>query len=173
MLGLSYFIPLLAVINAVKMRKRFTIFLQYILAFLINLLGLFFLYLLIKKYVNPDSFTYLGHIPFCNKKPERAFSVNGFVFPLCCRCLCFSVGAYMAILSWLVFEKNIHKRFWIISILLILPCLIDGMVQTFTAYESTNLKRSILGFLCGVGAGSIGYGVLYGLWNKKIKAVEK
>lgn len=167
MLGLSYFIPMLGLINAVKNRKNFSAFLRYILAFLINVLGLFFLYLLFKKYVNPDSFVYLGHIPFCNKKPERAFSVNGFVFPLCCRCFCFLIGVYTAVLSWLVSEKPFGRYFWIIAVLFSLPCLIDGLLQTFTAYESTNVKRSIFGFLCGIGAGSMGYGILVRLWNKK------
>lgn len=172
MLALSYLIPLLGLINAVKNRKNFSAFLHFILAFLVNILCIFLLYLLFKQYINPDRFTYFGHIPFCNKRPERAFSINGFVFPLCCRCLCFFVGVYITVLSWLVFEKSFSKRLCVVAVLLILPCLIDGIVQTFTAYESTNLKRSIFGFLCGVGAGSIAYGILSGLWNKE-KAVEK
>lgn len=37
------------------------------------------------------------------------------------------------------------------AVLIMLPMIVDGMVQMFTAYESNNRRRFITGFLFGYG----------------------
>ena len=45
------------------------------------------------------------------------------------------------------------KNLWVISMLCCVPCLVDGLIQTFTDYESTNLRRVIFGIVAGIGIG--------------------
>ena len=49
----------------------------------------------------------------------------------------------------MVFLQN--APIWRIMPLFIMPCLIDGALQYYTKYESTNYKRAIFGFFAGVG----------------------
>lgn len=37
------------------------------------------------------------------------------------------------------------------SAILVIPCLVDGLLQIHTSYESSNAKRIVFGFAAGVG----------------------
>ena len=79
----------------------------------------------------------------CHQKPERSFFVGGYQFPLCARCTGIALG-YIAALITMPFYS-----FGYLITLLLFPLAVDGTVQYFTAYESTNRKRIITGFLYG------------------------
>ena len=79
----------------------------------------------------------------CHQKPERSFFIGGYQFPLCARCTGIALG-YIAALITIPF----YSFGYYITVLLF-PLAIDGTVQYFTAYESTNRKRIITGFLYG------------------------
>ena len=79
----------------------------------------------------------------CHQLPERSFFFKEYQFPLCARCTGIAVGHIIAfILSPFIKIK------YSVSILTI-PLIIDGLIQYFTTYESTNVKRVISGFLYG------------------------
>ncbi|MDE7095706.1 MAG: DUF2085 domain-containing protein, partial [Anaeroplasmataceae bacterium] len=61
-------------------------------------------------------------------------------------------------------KVRIHYFYIIFSILFILPCFLDGMLQLLTAYESTNFLRAITGFFAGAGIGYILY-LPFKKWN--------
>lgn len=52
----------------------------------------------------------------------------------------------------------------VIEICMLLPCVIDGLLQKKTMYESNNRRRMIVGFLAGYGMRSIAYGILPAVW---------
>ena len=89
----------------------------------------------------------LGYLPICNLKKQRAPHIAGVCLPLCWRCLSIMSIAYLSdhILSKLLFlgERNL------VSILLIIPCAVDGGIQLIFNIKSTNLRRAITGSLAG------------------------
>ena len=95
-------------------------------------------------------YIWLPRVFGCHQKPERSFRYHGKQFPLCARCTGELTGILIcAILFW----------FWhpslIISVIMMIPMLIDGFTQRLTTYESTNIRRFITGFLFGIGLTSL------------------
>lgn len=88
---------------------------------------------------------------YCHRKPERSFFWKGKQFPVCARCTGIHIG-YLAYPLFLfdVFSLNI----WV-TLALLLPTYIDGLVQAFLRVESNNLRRVTTGILAGVGVVSL------------------
>ncbi len=87
----------------------------------------------------------------CHKIPERSFFFKGKQFPVCARC----TGIHFGYLSIFFFFTNILYINLLWSIILILPTLIDGLIQAYTKWESKNLFRLLTGILNGIGTMSI------------------
>lgn len=101
--------------------------------------------------INNTSLRFLGQKPICNKNPDRALHIGDFVFPLCYRCMSIGIGLIVNAVIILLIRPKEKIVFLITSILLIIPCLVDGLSQLLTSYISTNPNRIILGFAAGVG----------------------
>ncbi len=97
----------------------------------------------------------VGKEPLCNGKAERAPHIWGKCFVLCWRCTslifsmllcsclcCFFTGAMHV-------ELQIHGAIY--AGILILPTLIDGILQYVFHIESTNMRRALLGCISGIG----------------------
>ena len=101
----------------------------------------------------------------CHRDPTRSFFWNSKQFPVCARC----TGIHLGYLSLFLFLFQLIYINWIISILLILPTLIDGLTQAYFNRESTNSIRVISGVLAGVGVMSLlhilGFQIGYFLLN--------
>lgn len=97
-----------------------------------------------------DLHKYLKYI--CHRKPERSFFIHGHQFPVCSRC----TGIYSSILVFLVYAYffPIHyTQFYLyIAVILVLPCLIDGLTQLLHYRESNNTLRFITGYMAGTAA---------------------
>ena len=103
------------------------------------------------KEMNPISKTvyYLGDVN-CHQLSNRSYSYNNNQMPFCAR----DVGIFMGLS--LGFTYSLRKRIELtlpLVILSLIPIGIDGTVQLFTDYESTNTKRVITGFIAGVTTG--------------------
>lgn len=81
----------------------------------------------------------------CHQIPERSFFVHGYQFPVCARCTGIIVGYLVSFIYALIFRKISFFT----EIILILPMAFDGLLQFFTDYLSTNLKRFITGGMAG------------------------
>lgn len=81
----------------------------------------------------------------CHQLPERSFFFKGYQFPICARCTGIILGYIVAVLC-IIFKYIINMP---ACLLLIFPMVLDGSVQYFTKYYSTNLKRVITGGLAG------------------------
>ena len=88
---------------------------------------------------------YLALFFGCHQKKERSFSKSGITFILCARCTGILVGMFLSIGVFL-FEIS-----FIIHLLLMVPLLLDGIVQRFTKYQSNNLTRLLTGMLFAPG----------------------
>ena len=82
----------------------------------------------------------------CHQMPERSFFIGGYQFPLCARCTGIAVGHILSIIISLFHPVSWKSAFGMI------PLMIDGTVQKFTDYESTNPRRLCTGILYGFGA---------------------
>ncbi|WP_228731271.1 DUF2085 domain-containing protein [Clostridium zeae] len=96
----------------------------------------------------------------CHRRPDRSFFYKGKQFPICARCTGILAGYFIGIF-YLFFIPN---RNHLIEILFMLPLIIDGTVQYFGKWESTNMRRFCTGILAGIStvclfsiAGAYGY----------------
>jgi uncharacterized membrane protein len=90
---------------------------------------------------------WLPRIFGCHQRPDRSLFIRGKQFPICARCTGELIGIILT-----PFVYAFLKRFpiWVFLILLI-PLIIDGLVQAKTKYESNNIRRLLTGFLFGIG----------------------
>ena len=77
---------------------------------------------------------------------SRSFHYKGKKFPICARCFGELMGIIFGILTFAFFNVSA----WV-AVILMLPMLFDGFLQSLTKYESNNIKRCITGFLFGYG----------------------
>ena len=96
----------------------------------------------------------LGKI--CHQYPSRCFYVFGSNMGLCARC--FSV--YSAIMASSIFYIFVElKSGWrsraIVTIILIMPLLIDGLTQYYHLRVSTNSIRGLTGVMAGLGSSNL------------------
>lgn len=91
------------------------------------------------------------HLVSCHRKPERSFFWNKKQFPFCARC----TGIYIGYLSFPIFNFDLLYLNSLLSVLLMLPTVIDGLSQAIVNRESNNKIRVITGLLSGVGAMSL------------------
>ena len=87
----------------------------------------------------------------CHRMPDRSFFFKGRQFPLCARC----TGIYIGYLSLPFFTIDLIHLSLLLSIVLIIPTIIDGLTQAYCKRESNNMLRLITGILSGVGQMSI------------------
>lgn len=91
----------------------------------------------------------------CHQMDDRSFHFGIRKFPLCARC----TGIYGALpVSAIVGIFVIPPLY--ISVILLVPLLIDGFVQLYTKYVSNNLKRSITGVCFGYAVPAIIFSII-------------
>lgn len=101
-----------------------------------------------------------GKAPLCNMIPEHGICIKGFYLPLCARCTGTLIGCVVTIFLFLFVIRRSKYRLslHILSFLLAVPCLIDGLLQYVWQVESDNFRRILTGLLLGASIGlSIGY----------------
>ncbi len=101
----------------------------------------------------------------CHQLPERSFVASGRALPLCSRC----TGIYAAFLISFVFAWIMHgrkkflrfdKKVFVLSSILLLAFLLDGILSYAGAYLAPNPARLLLGFLGGVPLGLFSFALL-------------
>ena len=90
-------------------------------------------------------FTNFGKKPLCNGKIDHAPKIGNFVFPLS------SISVTMLILRIMNVRVLANKANILSMIILVIPCLVDGLIQECFKVESTTFKRVTTGFLAGIG----------------------
>ncbi len=93
-------------------------------------------------------------LPLCNRRPERAPNICGYVFPLCWRCS--SIAAGLIIIGALP-EKYLMPDTGLLGLGLgaCLVAVLDGYLSNATIYGSTNIRRMVTGLGAGLGLGYV------------------
>lgn len=91
-------------------------------------------------------YIWLPRIFGCHCRSDRSFHYKGRQFPLCARCTGELVGLIICCILFWFWKPELP-----LSIILMIPLIIDGFVQLWTKYESTNIRRFITGILFGIG----------------------
>lgn len=95
----------------------------------------------------------------CHRLPERSFFFRGKQFPICARCTGILVGYFLGIIYFFI----IGTIPIFVSLLLLLPLVVDGVGQFFGKWISNNIRRLITGILAGIATDFIFYWVaVYG-----------
>ena len=82
----------------------------------------------------------------CHRIPERSFFYRGKQFPLCARC----TGILCGYIIGLLILKIYAILPLTLSLIIIIPMIIDGTGQLFNKWESNNFRRLITGILGGI-----------------------
>ena len=92
----------------------------------------------------------------CHRMPSRSFFYKKKQFPVCARCTGIYLGFFVMIpLLWF------YQIGMILSAILILPTLIDGLTQAYLNRESTNFLRFSTGVLAGIGMSGFSERITY------------
>lgn len=86
----------------------------------------------------------------CHTRADRSFFYKGKKFPICARCTGELIGIIFSLLSSFIYIPSVK-----LSLILMIPMIIDGFTQSLTKYESNNILRVITGFLFGYGIFSL------------------
>ena len=88
---------------------------------------------------------YLGDLN-CHQLSQRSYDYNGNQMPFCAR----DVGIFAGLALGLIFAlgKKVDLSLPLVTLSLV-PIGLDGTIQLFTEYESTNIKRIITGLIAG------------------------
>ena len=81
----------------------------------------------------------------CHCRPDRSFFFRGKQFPVCARCIGLGIG-FLLSLSLFLWRPPVY-----LAVLLMVPLIIDGVLQLKTSYESRNLRRMITVILFAYG----------------------
>ena len=82
----------------------------------------------------------------CHCRADRSFFWKGRQFPICARCTGELAGMVCGLLACFFRLPPVWA-----AVLMMLPMVADGVIQLKTAYESTNPRRLVTGFLFGCG----------------------
>ncbi|MCK9222716.1 MAG: DUF2085 domain-containing protein [Limnochordia bacterium] len=82
----------------------------------------------------------------CHRLPERSLFIRGYQLPLCARC----TGILVGYICGGIYALLYGTLSWKITLLFMLPLLIDGMGQYLGLWISTNPRRLISGILAGI-----------------------
>lgn len=159
---LSFFVPFLGLVWFFKKKNRRI----NMVGFIVNLLVCSTIIFLCIRFIPfpMNRFSYLGKKPLCNLKEERAIHFGNFVFILCYRCTFLILGSFLSFMALFIKKVKIHWVYILLSIVFILPCFLDGVIQATTSYVSTNLVRALTGLFAGFGIGYILY-LPFKKWN--------
>lgn len=83
----------------------------------------------------------------CHQLPERSFFLGGYQFPVCARCTGIIIGYVLSLIYAITFNRLKITT----TLILLFPLVIDGTLQFFTNYLSTNPRRCVTGILAGFG----------------------
>ncbi|MFO7676795.1 MAG: DUF2085 domain-containing protein [Thermoplasmatota archaeon] len=101
----------------------------------------------------PWNYIYLSGDIFCHQKVERSFILNENSMPFCARCTAIFVGIVIGLGIMLLYTINLDRNFLVIVVFSLIPIGIDGIMQLFGFWESTNIIRVITGLLVGIVCG--------------------
>ncbi len=85
----------------------------------------------------------------CHQLPSRSFWLFGFPCGLCSRCLLGYIG--IAVAALFIRHPRKYSRRFLLGTALLVPGIVDGLIQLETNYESANLMRAITGLIGGMG----------------------
>ena len=115
----------------------------------ISLLAPYFEYQRVEFSQNLYSVTHF----ICHQIPTRCLWIKTSNMGLCASCFAIYTSLFITGIFYLIKRSsniNLLRAF-----LLVVPCLIEGLVQAKTAYTSNNVLRLVLGTMAGIGIGSI------------------
>lgn len=90
---------------------------------------------------------HFGHASGCHQLPDRSYFCGPYQCPLCSRCLGIFIGEFIVapIAIWFIPIPNY------VSLVLLVPMMIDGLIQLKWKVMSNNLRRLFTGLLFGFG----------------------
>ncbi len=92
-------------------------------------------------------YSFLGH--HCHQMVDRSLWLFGEPMGLCARC--FALYSTFALVTFLLIFLRYPTKYWRIGLLLVIPLLLDGLLQIFGVTTSTNFIRVITGTFGGIG----------------------
>lgn len=97
----------------------------------------------------------IGKEPLCNGKAERAPHIFGKCFILCWRCTSLICSMLLCSCLSCCFQGTMYIELEMHGVIyagiLVIPTLVDGVLQYAFHIESTNVRRTVFGGISGIG----------------------
>ena len=131
----------------------------YLILLILTILWLGFIVLtpfLVHLWAQHSTFIKIYYFLFkfiCHQKSDRSYFLWGTQLPVCARCLGIYGGLVVGLVIYPFFNKlTEHKVPKLkLSLIFILPILMDGIAQSLGLYTSSNIFRTIIGIWFSVG----------------------
>ncbi len=78
----------------------------------------------------------------CHQHKTKSIKIKSYIFPICARC----TGIYFGVFIFTIMLIFI-KLPWYLSVIFALPLIIDGLLQQYKHFQSTQFRRLLSGFL--------------------------
>jgi len=95
------------------------------------------------------SFMYFFYKPVCHQISDRSFMLDGFTLAVCNRCFAFYLGGLFICIIYF-FRDKIYMLTRISYILLVLPALLDFILEKVDLYTNVSGLRLFTGLLLGI-----------------------
>lgn len=87
----------------------------------------------------------------CHQRADRSFFVKGQQMPVCARCEGEIIGMIIAVIAIFFLRPG-----FVVPAVLMIPMIVDGLIQNLGHIESNNIRRLITGILFGYGLATVG-----------------
>jgi len=95
------------------------------------------------------AFAYFFYQPICHQMPDRSFWLEGFTLAVCVRCFSFYLGGFLITLIYL-FKEKIRMWYFSIYLSLVIPAVLDFLLEKFGFYANVVDLRIFSGFMLGL-----------------------
>jgi uncharacterized membrane protein len=95
------------------------------------------------------AFAYFFYQPVCHQIPGRSFWVGDFTMAVCIRCFSFYFGGFCTLLFFL-YRKKISWRKMSTYVFLMVPAVVDFLLEKFALYTNIYGLRFFTGLIFGI-----------------------
>jgi uncharacterized membrane protein len=95
------------------------------------------------------AFAYFFYQPVCHQIPDRSFWIGDFTMTVCIRCFSFYLGGF-CILLFILFRNKINRWKMSTYFLLMMPAIVDFLLEKFNLYTNFEGLRFFTGLVFGI-----------------------
>ena len=98
----------------------------------------------------------------CHQRADRSFNIGHYQFPVCARCTGILISTIFTYIFYFKKRVKVEKCIW-----MMIPLVVDGMLQYLEICESNNRRRFVTGLFWGFGSTCIRLNLVKNILSRK------